>query len=109
MISNEKILMRSANRNLFQVRLSVELCPALLGFSSIGSDLGNTGLYSVMNCHNLQHLHLSNTDLFRLDFEEGLTPVLSVCGSNLVSLVLDRFKHLDIHTIGLNCPKLRQT
>ena len=90
------------------MRHSVELCPGLIGFSSVGSDLGNTGLYSVMNCRNLQRLHLSNTDLLRLDFDEGLSPVLSLCGCNLTSLILDRFKHLDINIIGLNCPKLRQ-
>ena len=90
------------------MRLSVELCPGLAGFSSDCSDLGNAGLYSVMNCQNLQHLHLSNTDLMRIDFDEGLSPVLSVCGSNLTTLILDRFKHLDINIIGTNCPKLRQ-
>ena len=86
----------------------MDLCPGLVGFSSVESDLGNSGLYSVMNCRHLQHLHLVNTDLLRLDFDEGLSPVLSVCGSSLTTLVLDRFKHLDINTIGLNCPKLRQ-
>ena len=94
--------------DVFEVRHSVELCPGLVGFSSVGSDLGNSGLYSVMNCPSLQHLHLANTDLLRLDFDEGLSPVLSVCGHNLATLILDRFKHLDINTIGTNCPKLRQ-
>ena len=93
---------------MFEVRLSVDLCPGLVVFSSMGSDLGNSGLYSVMNCPHLRHLHLANTDLLRLDFDEGLAPVLTVCGSNLASLVLDRFKHLDINVIGQNCPKLRR-
>ena len=61
-----------------------------------------------MGCHNLQHLNLANTDMFRMDFDEGLSPVLSVCGSNLVSLTLDRFKHVDVSFIGVNCPKLRR-
>ena len=66
-----------------QSRLLIIIMPGYIGLESVGSNLGNSGLYSLMGCHNLQHLHLANTDLFRIDFDEGLAPVLSVCGSNL--------------------------
>ena len=86
----------------------MSLSPTFTGLESARSCLGNSGLYSLMGCHNLRHLHLANTDMFRMDFDEGLSPLLSACGYSLVTLILDRFKHVDVSFIGQNCPKLRK-
>ena len=40
----------------------------------------------------LQHLELTNTDLFLIDCDEGLAPVLAECGPSLMSLKLDRLR-----------------
>ena len=69
--------------------------------------LTNCGLYHLMTCTMLQHLEITNTDLFMVDFDEGLAPVLAEVGPSLLSLKLDRFRHVDIDLVGRLCPRLR--
>ena len=69
--------------------------------------LTNCGLYHLMTCSRLQHLEITNTDLFTVDFDEGLAPVLAEVGPSLLTLKLDRFRHVDISLIGRLCSRLR--
>ena len=69
--------------------------------------LTNCGLYHLMTCTMLQHLEITNTDLFMVDFDEGLAPVLAEVGPSLLSLKLDRFRHVDVGLVGRLCPRLR--
>ena len=69
--------------------------------------LSNAGLYHLMTCSSLQHLELTNSDMFLVDFDEGLAPVLAELGPRLLTLKLDRLRHLDISCIGRLCPALR--
>ena len=68
--------------------------------------LTNCGLYHLMTCSWLQHLEITNTDLFTVDFDEGLAPVLAEVGPGLLTLKLDRFRHVDISLVGRLCPRL---
>ena len=60
-----------------------------------------------MTCSRLQHLEITNTDLFTVDFDEGLAPVLAEVGPSLLTLKLDRFRHVDISLVGRLCHRLR--
>ena len=90
-----------------QLRYAISLNPGVTSINIEATNLSSAGLYSFMSCQHLQDLHITNTDLFLVDFDEGVAPVLSVCGHSLVSLSLDKFKHVDIGFIGTHCPKLK--
>ena len=48
--------------------------------------LTSPGLYPAMSLRRLRQLSLANTDLFRIDFDEGVAPVLAEVGCGLHSL-----------------------
>ena len=58
----------------------------------VNTALDNSGLYKLMVCTNLTCLELVNNEDWLLDFDEGVAPILSSCGSNLHKLVLDKFR-----------------
>lgn len=89
-----------------ELRCAVTMSPLVTQVRILATKLTNPGLYSLMNCVHLTSLNIANTDLFLVDFDEGIVPVLTVCGHHLQSLILDRFKHIDISVIGMMCPKL---
>ena len=91
-----------------ELRSAVMMNPAVTGVRMLSTKLSNSGLYSLMNCKSLTYLNITNTDLFRVDFDEGIMPVLTECGHNLETLILDRFKHVDIGSVGKLCPKMKK-
>ena len=90
------------------LRSAVSMVTRVTSIKMTGTRLTNTGLYPLMNCHHLQHLHIINTDMFQVDFDEGLSPILVEVGSSLTTLELDRFKHVDISFLGRHCTKLKK-
>ena len=91
-----------------ELRSAVTMSPQVSHVRMLATKLTNSGVYSLMNCVHLTSLHIANTDMFLVDFDEGIVPVLTICGHNLQSLILDRFKHVDISFIGKTCPKINK-
>ena len=89
-----------------ELRHAVSLNPGVSSVEMVSTRLTNVGVYSLMSCHQLTHLTIVNTDMFQVDWDEGVSVVLAECGHHLVTLVLDRFKHVDIGYIGSHCHKL---
>lgn len=55
-----------------------------------------TWLYQLMLLDNLSALSLTNCEGCTFTFQEGVLPVLSVCGARLHSLILSNFPGVDI-------------
>lgn len=56
----------------------------------------NELLYQTMRLEHLAHLRLTNCDDMTLSFHEGVLPVLTLRGHNLISLLLANFTVVDL-------------
>lgn len=56
----------------------------------------NSVLYPAMRLEHLAHLRLTNCDGLTLNFQEGVLPLLTVKGSQLISLLLANFTTVDL-------------
>ncbi|XP_054281472.1 uncharacterized protein LOC128999131 isoform X2 [Macrosteles quadrilineatus] len=89
------------------VEATVRLCPDATNVAISNSWLPNESLYKLMVLENLSALSLSNSEGCTFTFQEGVLPVLSVCGNKLHSLILSNFPGIDIAGIGRSCPNLQ--
>ncbi|XP_071544657.1 uncharacterized protein [Panulirus ornatus] len=60
-----------------------------------------------MQLEYLTHLRLTNCEALTLNFQEGVLPVLTVKGHQLISLLLANFTSVDVAAIGECCPGLQ--
>ncbi|XP_076066833.1 uncharacterized protein LOC143040068 isoform X2 [Oratosquilla oratoria] len=89
------------------VDIACAICPKLNTISMANAMINNEVLYKFMTLEHLTNLQLTNCDGMTLDFLEGVLPVLTVKGEQLVSLILANFSFVDIGAIGECCPRLQ--
>ncbi|KAK3873252.1 hypothetical protein Pcinc_021725 [Petrolisthes cinctipes] len=91
----------------YTVDLAVTLCPQVMEFTMSNAWVDNSVLYPAMRLEHLAHLRLTNCDGLTLNFQEGVLPLLTVKGSQLISLLLANFTSVDLAAIGECCPRLQ--
>ncbi|XP_042226079.1 uncharacterized protein LOC121869048 isoform X1 [Homarus americanus] len=91
----------------FNVELAIMLCPYATNFTLSNAYVDNDVLYKVMMMEHLTHLRITNSEGLTLDFQEGVLPVLTVKGHQLLSLLLANFASVDVAAIGECCPRLQ--
>ncbi|XP_053627101.1 F-box/LRR-repeat protein 20-like isoform X2 [Cherax quadricarinatus] len=89
------------------IALAIILCPYATNFTLSNAYIENEVLYKVMMMEHLTHLRITNCEAFTLNFQEGILPVLTVKGHQLLSLLLTNFTNVDIAAIGECCPRLQ--
>ncbi|XP_050715630.1 uncharacterized protein LOC126998204 isoform X2 [Eriocheir sinensis] len=89
------------------VDVAMTLCPYVLEVTLSNAIIPNELLYQTMRLENLAHLRLTNCDDLTLSFHEGVLPVLTLRGHNLISLLLANFTVVDLVAIADCCPKLQ--
>ena len=85
---------------------AVEQNPGFEEIEIVDSHLESKSLSSITHCRNLQSLEIGNNDDFAIEFDEGIGPILTLCGQSLRKLVLDKFRSVDIELVGKSCKKL---
>jgi hypothetical protein len=71
--------------------------------------MDNEMLYKFMRFEKLRTLTIVNSDGLTLDYDEGVLPLLQICGPILENLILNKFKSVDLiskHGFG---PGLKKT
>ncbi|XP_076066568.1 uncharacterized protein LOC143039963 isoform X2 [Oratosquilla oratoria] len=91
----------------FSVDLACALCPRAQTVTLNNALASSEILYKFMALDHLAHLQLTNTDGMVLDFLDGVVPLLTVKGHQLLSLLLSNFAFVDVGAIGECCPRLR--
>jgi len=82
---------------------------ALDSISIMKSDLTNQVLENILQFENLTKLELGNSNFtqYTVYFHENVVPILENLGNKLLDLRLEKFKFVDVSSIGENCPKLQ--
>ncbi|XP_023711442.1 uncharacterized protein LOC111866586 isoform X3 [Cryptotermes secundus] len=86
---------------------AARLCPETRTVTLSNAWLPSTALYKLMVMEHLTSLSLTNCEGLTLDFQEGVLPLLAVCGERLQSLILANFTYVDIAGIGRACLDLQ--
>ncbi|XP_076066825.1 uncharacterized protein LOC143040067 isoform X2 [Oratosquilla oratoria] len=89
------------------VDLACALCPRTQTVTLSNAIVSSEVLYKFMALNHLAHLQLTNSEGMALDFLEGVVPLLTVKGHQLVSLLLSNFAFVDVGAIGECCPRLQ--
>ena len=73
------------------------------------SDLTNPVLDNIIQFQHLSKLELGNSNFtqYTVYFHENIVPILETLGSRLIDLRLEKFKFVDVSSIGEYCPKLQ--
>ena len=58
--------------------------------------IGNETLYKFMQFEHLKTLTIVNNDGMTLDFDEGILPLLQICGPQLDNLILNKFPTVNL-------------
>jgi len=66
--------------------------------------MSNDVLYKFMAFEKLRTLTIANSDGLAVDFDEGVLPLLQICGPNLENLILTKFKSIDLSSKALRIP-----
>ncbi|KAK7065879.1 hypothetical protein SK128_011448, partial [Halocaridina rubra] len=93
--------------NPIDVHIAITLCPYVTTFTLSNAFVDNEVLYKVMVLDHLTHLRITNNEALTLNFQEGILPILTVKGHQLLSLLLANFPSVDIAAIGECCPRLQ--
>ncbi|CAL4074807.1 unnamed protein product [Meganyctiphanes norvegica] len=88
------------------LEIACALCPYATTISLSNACLDNDLLLKVMAFENLTHLRLTNSDNLTMDFHEGVLPILTIKGHQLLTLLLVKFTSIDVAAIGECCPRL---
>ncbi|XP_069165548.1 F-box/LRR-repeat protein 20-like isoform X3 [Procambarus clarkii] len=89
------------------IHIAITLCPYATNFTLSNAFVENEVLYKVMTMEYLTHLRITNSEGLTLNFQEGILPVLTVKGHQLISLLLANFTNVDVAAIGESCPRLQ--
>lgn len=89
------------------IHIAITLCPYATNFTLSNAYVDNEVLYKVMLLDHLTHLRITNNEDLSLNFPEGILPVLTLKGHQLLSLLLANFTTVDILAIGECCPRLQ--
>jgi len=90
------------------LRTCSQVFPNLEYLSILRSDLYKNLLNCICSWNNLRHLELGNSNFsqYTVYFHEHVAPVLQILGQKLLSLSLEKFKHVDVASIQQYCPHL---
>lgn len=75
---------------------AARLCPETRAVTLANAWLPSEALYKLMVMEHLTSISLTNCEGLTLDFQEGVLPLLSVCGQRLQNLILANFTYVDI-------------
>ncbi|XP_076066829.1 uncharacterized protein LOC143040067 isoform X5 [Oratosquilla oratoria] len=91
------------------VDLACALCPRTQTVTLSNAIVSSEVLYKFMALNHLAHLQLTNSEGMALDFLEGVVPLLTVKGHQLVSLLLSNFAFVDVGAVGRPKPHIHDS